>query len=225
MSTKRATTGAIVLAAALLTAACSPPEKRIVDQYFNAVNSEDTQTITSFAAYRFPTKVQGWKIVSVSAETKEAAPLPGLTKAAADAETEVDKNKRAAQVWAGDLEVYKQIDEVKELRKKNAALPPRLAAVAQKYDDYGAKERELKKAMAQAKDAAEQEKRYVALSVGQVDGIETAEAEMLTKQVELELTVEGQPKPHTMTLRKYTLSGDTGQRVISRWVVMKIDPK
>jgi hypothetical protein len=223
MTTQRATTGAIVLAAALLAAACSPPEKRIVDQYFNAVNSEDTQTLSSFAAHRFPKKVQSWKIASVSEEAKESAPLPGLTKAAADAETEVDKNKRAAQVWAGDLEVYKQIDEIKELRKKNAAVPPRLSAVAQKYDDFGTKERELKKALAQAKDAAEQEKRYVALSVGQVDGIETAEADMLTKQVALELTVEGQAQPHTMTLRRYNLKGDTGQRVISRWVVMKID--
>lgn len=225
MTTKRAATGAIVLGAALLAAACSPPEKRIVDQYFNAVNAEDTQTLSSFAAYRFPTKVQSWKIVSVGDETKETAPLPGLVKAAAAAETAVDKNKRDAQLWAGDLEVYKQIDEVKEARKKGAALAPRLAAVAQKYDDYGAKEKELKRAHAQAREAVELEKRYVALSVGQVDDIETTEAEMLTKQVELALTQDGQTKPHVMSLRKYTLSGGTGQRVISRWVVMKIDPK
>ncbi len=225
MTTKRAATGAIVLAAALLTAGCSPSEKPIVDQYFNAINSEDTQTLSSFAAYRFSKKVQSWKIVSAGEETKATAPLPGLVKAAAEAETAVDKNKRDAQVWAGDLEVYKQIDEIKELRKKGAPIPPRLAVVAQKYDDYGAKEKELKKAHALAKDAVEQEKRYAALSVGQVDGIETAEAEMLTKQVELALTVDGQAQPHNMTLRKYTLSGDTGQRVISRWVVMKIDPK
>lgn len=225
MTTKRAATGAIVLALGLLTAACSPPEKRIIDQYFNAINTEDSQTLSSFAAYRFPKKVQSWKVVSVSEETKEPAPLPDLTAKAAAAETSVDKNKREAQIWAGDTEIYKQIDEIKELRKKGGAVPPRLASVAQRYDDYTSKERELKRALAAGKDAVEREKRDVMLSVGQVDGIETINADMLTKQVELELTVDGQAAPYTMTLRRYELTGATTQRVISRWVVMKIDPK
>lgn len=223
MITKRAATGAIVLAATLAAAACSPPEKRIIDQYFNAINQDDTQTLSSFAAVRFDKKAQSWKIVSVSEETKEAAPLPELFTKAQAAEQAVADNKKKAQAYS--LDHYNDIQKVLEARKKNAAVPAGLQETATTWDTFNQNDREMKKAAADTKDAFEQEKRYVTLSVGQVDGVESAAAEMQTKQVELQLTVDGQTLPYVMTLRRYNLTGDTAQRVISRWVVFKLDPK
>ena len=43
--------GALPLVLALSALGCqSHPEKGVVDQYFNAVNTKDTQTLSSFAA-------------------------------------------------------------------------------------------------------------------------------------------------------------------------------
>jgi hypothetical protein len=223
MTTKRAATGAIVLAATLASAACSPPEKRIIDQYFNAINAEDTQTLSSFAAVRFDKKVQSWKVVSVGEEAKEAAPLPDLYAKAQASEQAVAENKKKAQAYS--LDHYNDIQAVLEARKKNAAVPARLQETAATWDTFNQKDRELKKEAAEAKDAFEQEKRYVTLSVGQVEGIETAAGEMQTKQVDLNLTVDGQVQDYVMTLRRYNLTGETAQRVISRWVVFRLAPK
>ena len=73
--------------------------------------------------------------------------------------------------------------------------------------------------MADAKAAVEREKRNVALSVGQIEDMETLKGDMITKDVDLNLTIGGQVKPYVMTLRKYELSGGTGGRMVSRWVV------
>jgi len=58
------------------TVACGHAEQRVVDQYFNAVNAQDTQTLSSFAAVKFDKKVQRWSIVQVQPETRGPAPLP-----------------------------------------------------------------------------------------------------------------------------------------------------
>jgi hypothetical protein len=225
MITKRATTGAFVLALAFAAAACSPPEKRIVDQYFNALAQQDTQTLSSFAAVKFDKKVQSWTVGSVSEETKEPAPLPALLEKQEAAEKAVDKNKRDAQVWSNDTDIYKQIDQIKELRKRNAAIPAGLQAVAQKYDEFSRKDHELKRAVGDARTAFEAEKRLVALSVGTIDGSEKSVGDMQTKTVDLTLTIDGQPANYMMTLRRYNLTGDAPGRMISRWIVQKLEPK
>jgi hypothetical protein len=47
---------------------------------------------------------------------------------------------------------------------------------------------------------------------------------VLSKDVDLNLTIGGQVKPYVMTLRKYELTGGTG-RMVSRWVVQSLTPK
>lgn len=225
MTTKRATTGAFVLALAIAAAACSPPEKRIVDQYFNALAQQDTQTLSSFAAVKFDKKVQSWTVASVSEETKEPAPLPALLKALEAAEEAVNTNKREAQIWSNNTEIYKQIDQIKELRKRNAAVAPALQAVAQKYDEFSRKDHELKRSVGEARSAFDAEKRLVALSVGNVDGSEKSVGDMQTKTVDLTLSIDGQPANYIMTLRRYNLTGDAPGRMVSRWIVQKLDPK
>ena len=48
---------------------------------------------------------------------------------------------------------------------------------------------------------------------------------MLSKDVDLNLTIGGQVKPYVMTLRKYELTGGTGPRMVARWVVQSLVPK
>jgi len=48
---------------------------------------------------------------------------------------------------------------------------------------------------------------------------------VVTQQLELALTVDGEQKPYTMTLRKYKLEVEGGRRPMSRWVVTELEPK
>ena len=114
---------------------------------------------------------------------------------------------------------------MREIRSKGGKMPADLQAIADKWDGYQAKDRELKKNVADAKSAVERERRNVVLSVGNVEDLETLKGEMISKDLDLDLTLNGEKKPYVMALRKYELTGNTGSRMVSRWVVQSLNPK
>jgi hypothetical protein len=212
-----------VLLLALAAAGCGHPEQRVVDQYFNAVNAQDMQTLTSFAAVKFDKKVQKWSIVQVSPETRGPAPLPELVTKAKDIEKQIADNKKAANAYA--LDHLQDVDQVRELMRKDAKVPPRLQPIAAEWERYNDKDRELKKALGEAKDAVETEKRSVRLSADTPDA-ESLPGEVVSKNVELSLTIDGQAQPFLMELKKYELQAPGGSaRMVSRWFVHTLEPK
>jgi hypothetical protein len=219
----------VALGLAVAGLACSSGESRVVDQYFNALQANDTNTLTSFAMVAFKEKVDNWKVVSVGPETRGPAPLPDLVKKQKDVDDEQKKNKRDYQAWGNDLAVYPKLQQMLEIEGKGGKIPPALAAIHDKYATFNEKDRELKKAVAEAKAAVEREKHNVSLSVssmGQIEDVETLTGEMVSKDVDVNLTIGGQVKPYVMTLRKYELAGSQkGPRMISRWVIQSITPK
>jgi hypothetical protein len=216
--------GGVALAAfvALAGLACGHPEKSVIDQYFNAVNAKDTQTLSSFAAVTFDKKVDKWVIKETISDEKKPAPLPELAQKAKDADAAVAANTKAVRTWS--LDSYSEIEAVREARKNNKPVPPKLSEVATKWDDFNAKDREYKKTVALSKEALEKEKRSVARSVGDVDNVEALQGEVTEKQVKLDLTIGGQVQPYVMTLRKYELKREGGGRVQSRWVIQNLQP-
>lgn len=216
--------GATALAVAL--AACGGgAEKNVVNQYFGALKAGDTGTLTSFAMVQFDQPVQDFEINAVGPETKAPAPLPELVKKQKDLEAELAKNSREARAWGNDLNIYPKLDEVRSLEQKNAKIPASLQPIHEKWTAFNAKDRELKKAVAEAKLAVERERRNVTLSVGQSDDLDTMTGEMISKDIDLDLTINGEKKPYVMTLRKYELTGGSGPRMVSRWVVQSLHPK
>jgi hypothetical protein len=220
MSMRRA---ALPLVLALSALGCqSHPEKGVVDQYFNAVNARDSQTLSSFAAVSFDKKVDRWAIKNTLEEQTNAAPLPSLAQKVKDLEAELAANTKAARTYNNDH--YVELDALKAL-KKDAAVPAKLQSVKAEWDRFSEKDRELKKAIANAKEALEKEKRSVVRSIGQADDIENLAGEMKEKKIELDLTIDGQVKPYVMTVRKYEMKRESGPRVVSRWVVQELTPK
>jgi len=223
MSMRGAAHGAILGVAALSVACGGGSEKRVVDQYFNALRANDNVTLTSFAMVSFDKKVDNWKVKGASPETRSPAILPELAKKVAELEAELAANKKAAGAYSN--EHYVEIDKVKELQKAGKPIPANLKDVAEKWAQFNEKDRELKRAVAEARAAVEREKRNVTLSVGQQEDVEKLTGEVVTKQVDVDLTIGGQVQPYVMTLRKYELSGGSGSRMVSRWVVQNIAPK
>ena len=197
------------------------PEKGVVDQYFNAVNSKDTQTLASFAAVSFDKKVDRWAIKETLEEVKTDAPLSGFAESAKKIQADLDANTRAARTYNNDH--FVELDAVKNL-KAGAPVPPKLQPIKAEWDKFNETDRELKKALANAKEQVEREKRSVTRSVGQVDDVESMKGEMIEKKIELDLTIDGAVKPYVMTVRKYELKRE-GPRVVSRWVVQNLTPK
>jgi len=223
MSMRRAA-HTIILALAVAAAACGGSEKTVVDQYFRAIQAEDTQTLSSFAAVRFEQKPEAWKILSVTPETRQPAPLPSLSAQVSSAEQALEENKKAYNTYF--LDHPNEVDQVRELMKKNADIPAKLQSYAEEWQKFIDKERELKRQLAEAKDAVSHERRNAILSVGQLDDLENLQGELVEKKIDLSLTVNGQAQDYTMTLRKYELeSAAAGPRVLSRWMIYDLQPK
>lgn len=221
MIKRRGVTLAAVVA--LAGAACGHPEQSVVDQYFNAVNAHDTQTLSSFAAVTFDKKVDRWTIKNTISEEKKPAPLPDLVQKAKDADAAVAANKKAANAWS--LDRLNDIEAVREARKTGKPVPPKLVDVATKWDDFNAKDRDMKKTVATTKDAVDKEKRMAARSLGDVEDVENLKGDVTEKQIGLDLTIGGQVQPYVMTLRKYDLKRDNGGSVMSRWVIQNLQPQ
>ena len=213
---------AVPLALGLSVLGCQRhPEKGVVDQYFNAVNAKDSQTLASFAAVTFDKKVDRWAIKETLDEQKGPAPLGDLVKKVRDLEAEQAANTRAARAY--NNEHYAALDQLKAL-KKDAAVPAKLQPVKAEWDKFNEKDRELKRAIASAREAVDKERRSVVRSVGDVDDVEGLQGEMKEKQIKLDLTIGGQTQPYVMTVRKYEMKRESGPRVVSRWVVQSLQP-
>ena len=199
-------------------AACGHRDQRLVDQYFNAVNAKDNQTLGSFAAVGFDKKVDRWRIAKESDEERAPIPLTDLIAKQKELEKAVADNKKAATAYSMDH--YAEVDQVREARKAGKPVPGKLQAVAAEWDKYNQKDRDLKKALADANAAVEKEKRNLERSLGPTDNAEGLSGDMVTKRLDLVLTINGAEQPYVMTLRKYDIKGSARPR----WVVHDLKP-
>ena len=207
-----------ILALGAAVACSSHPEKSVVDSYFNAVNAGDNQTLSSFATVNFDKKVQRWTIKKTVEETKTPFTLPDLANKVTENEKAIADNTKAARAYNDDH--YKELTDIKAL-KKGAPVPPKLQPIAADWEAFNKKDRELKKALAEAKDALEKEKRMVALSLGAADDVEGLTGEVVNKKILLGLTMDGQERDYVMNLRKYDVKG-VGKR--ARWMIQSLAP-
>ena len=225
MKERRAT---LALALILIVAglACSSGESKVVDQYFNALKANDQNTLTSFAVVAFDQKVDNWKVVAEGPEVKAPAALPDLVRKQKDAQADLDKNTKEARAWRNDLKVYPELDKARAAQDKGQKIPPGVQPLVDKWENYQKEDKRLKTALSDAKAAVEREKRNVTLSIGQVEDLESLTGDVLSRDIDLNLTIGGATKPYTMTLRRYDLKGQSGGgRMMSRWVVQSITPK
>ena len=206
--------------------ACSSAESKVVDQYFTALRANDQNTLTSFATVAFDQKVEDWKIVAEGPEVKAPAALPDLVKRQKELQAQLDTHTKEARTWANDIKIYPDLDKVRTALSKNEKYPASLKPIADKWEALQTEDRRLKKALAEAKGAVEREKRNVSMSIGEVADAESLTGEVVSRDIDLNLTIGGAPKPYTMTMRRYDLKGGSGGgRMMSRWVIHSLTPK
>ena len=212
-----------VLGLALAGVACGHPEKQVVDNYFNAVKAKDNQTLSSFATARFERPVQSWEIKDTLEETTEAMPLVALMEKLKQAEAAQAADTKEARAY--NLDHFADIDTVRDLKSKGRPIPAKIQPVATRWDEFNQKDRDSKKAVAEARDAVEKEKRNMALSVGTTEGLEAMQGEVKTKRIAVDVTIEGQTQPYVMTLKRYEVKREAGPRVQSRWMIQSLQPR
>jgi len=223
MSDRGALRNILALSLAAVGVACGHPEQGVIDQYFNAINAQDTQTVASFSAAKFDKKVDNWKITASTEETRTPAQLPSLIAKVGELDMALNDNKKAYNSYF--LDHPKEVDQVRDLLKNaNPKIPANLQTYATEWEKFTQKEKDLKKALADAKDAVEREKHNMSLSLGNLDDIESLTGDMVSKTLDLSLTIAGQAQDYVLLLRKYDVHGGTN-RIVSRWVIQSLTPK
>lgn len=214
----------VILVLALGGLACSNPAHQVVDQYFRAINAKDSQTVGGFSLVGFDKKADKWSVDSTEPEVRTPAKLPDLDKKVQDAEAAVAANTKAARGYSMDH--VNEVDQIREIQKKRGKIPANLTKVADEWDKFTQKDRELKKAVAEAREAQQKEKSAVTLSlVERNDDVAGLSGDELDVKVNLSITVDGQAKPYGMTLRKYEMHDAGKPNRMSRWIVAALAPK
>jgi hypothetical protein len=215
--------GALLIVLGLGAAGCGGgSEAKVVEQYFKAVRAKDNQTLSSFSAARFDQPVESWSLKGTVEENKEPMALPDLLRKMKDSEAALNQN-------AKEYKAYYQAhaNEVEQVRNLSHDAKPagRLQSTFSDWQKFTQKERDLKKSLAETREAVEREKRTMALSLGPVTDIESLQGDVETKKLEVDLTINGQSQPYLITVRKYNVKRESGPRVTSRWMIQTVAPK
>ena len=216
--------GALALALALV--GCGHPEQKVVDQYFNAVNRRTTR----------PSQLRRGQVRQEGRQAGRSPQVTPKTKAPGGAARAREEGQRAdgrspttrRPTTPTSSTTRRRSTRSASCCKKDAQdSRPTSKRYAAEWEKFNEKDRDLKKALADAKDAVEKEKRNVALSVGQLDDIETLTGELVTKTLDLDLTIDGEDtSPTRWTLRKYEMQASRRPGGwCSRWVSSALEPR
>jgi hypothetical protein len=218
-----------LLVAFLAIQGCSSaPEKTLLKKYFNAVQMNDNDTMSSMALEPFQPELGSWSIVSIGVEKIEPASLPALNKAEIEA-----KKLQDAQIGPtidADTAVKDAQFEMDTTRSASAkaALKKQVAELQAKYDIENGKMQELKKVYNAAKAAAAAEEERTMFSLGQRElaTVRSLTGNVHSKDVEIAITLtSGAVKNYKLLLKQYTLRDEAnGIPHRGRWVIIKFEP-
>ncbi|HYA48579.1 MAG TPA: hypothetical protein VEG35_02675 [Burkholderiales bacterium] len=205
----------------------SNPEKALLSRYFNAVTMNDNATMASMALEPAQWEVTSWEVVSVSPEKTLPVALPDLNakeieaKKAQDAQIGPTMDADAALTEAKDKLDLSRTAGAKAIAKKG------VDEAQTKYDAEYAKMKDYKKAYTDAKAAAAGEEQITLFSLGlrELAGVRDLKGDVHSKEVVVRIkTKQGVTKDYRLPMRMYDVKNEAGQRLPSRWVIIRFEP-
>ena len=218
-----------IFSAFLIIQGCtSAPEKTILKKYFNAVQMNDNDTMSSMALRPFQPELDSWKIVSIGEETVEPATLPELNAAEVEA-----KKLQDAQIGP-TIDANTALQDAQYERDTSRSAAGKRAAqrlvdeLQVKYDEENAKMQELKKAYNDAKAAAAAEEEMTMFSLGarELPLVRQLTGQVHSKEVVVAITDQGgQTKNYKLNMRRYDLRDEASNIPYpGRWVIIDFEP-
>lgn len=226
---KRALVIVGVFVAFLITQGCtSAPEKTLLKKYFNAVNLNDNDTMSSMALEPFQPDMESWELLSVGEEMVAPATLPDLNAA------EVAAKKAQDDQIGPTLDADSALKDAQYERDTSRSAAGKRAAqklvdeLQVKYDEENAKMQDFKRAYNEAKAAAaaEEEMTMFSLGQGELPIVRSLTGEVHSKNVEIAIKMkDGQTKNYTLLLKQYELKDEANNlRYPGRWVIIHFEP-
>jgi len=205
----------------------SAPEKTLLKKYFNAVQMNDNDTLSSIALEPFQPELGSWSIVSLGPEQVEPATLPQLN--AAEIEAKKMQDAQIGPTLDADTALKDAQFEMDTTRSASAkrTLKAQVDELQKKYDVENAKMQDFKKAYNAAKAAAAVEEEMTMFSLGarELPAVRSLTGDVHAKEVEVSITNRsGVTKNYKLHMRQYELKDDNGLRHPGRWVIIRFEP-
>jgi len=206
----------------------SAPEKTLLKKYFNAVQMNDNDTMSSMALEPLQPELGSWAIVSIGAEKVEPASLPALNKAEIEA-----KKIQDAQIGPTiDADTaLKDAQYEKDLARSaagKAAAQRKIDELQAKYDVENGKMQEYKKTYNAAKTAAAAEEEMTMFSLGlrELATVRELTGDVHSKDVEIAITNRaGVKKNYKLMMRQYLLRDEVNNIPHrGQWKIFKFEP-
>lgn len=206
----------------------SAPEKTLLKKYFNAVQMNDNDTMSSMALEPLQPELGSWSIISIGPEKIEPATLPDLNKAEIEAKKLQDAQIGPTIDADTALKDAQYEKDTSRSAAGKAAAQRKIDELQAKYDVENGKMQEYKKAYNTAKAAAAAEEEMTMFSLGQreLPTVRELTGNVHSKDVEVSITNRaGVTKKYRLNLKQYLLKDEANnlaQR--GRWVIIKFEP-
>ncbi len=203
---------------------CGSPEQTLISRYISAIRMGDKDTIVKISLTPVKVDLVKWKIVSKTQPTESKTVLADLKKKMDEAKKTMEKLQEDAALAKVEFDDF----DAKYQKWSRA----RKRANRKKYEELKSKYEDLKNQFLQAKDEYTKiseeynnEKRLMALSVGDIPELEKLEGKMYTEEIVIEGTdKEGKTKKFKFYLVRYELTKPgVSTPIRGRWVVKHIE--
>jgi hypothetical protein len=216
-----------VMGAALASLwACGSPEQATVEQFFRAARTDDSATVAAMSAVAPPEAVESWEVVEISSQSTEPVALPGLLAELKAAEEERDANLEQGREYMAEHQ--EDVDTITAKLQEDPAYvySGDMGEVQAAWNELLEGRRSTERAYQEIKREVDDETKLATKSVVRQANLAELNGSVAVTEMLLMLKLEGaEPKPYTVQLRKYDLSGGDGPAETSRWVIVDIQEK
>jgi hypothetical protein len=217
-----------VFAAFLIIQGCtSSPEHTLLKKYFNAVQMNDNDTMSSMALEPLQPDMASWSIVSIGPEKVEPFNLPELNAAEIEAKKAQDAQIGPTLDADSALKDAQYERDTSRSAAGKAAAQRKVDELQKAYDEQNTQMQALKKAYNEAKSAASSQEEMAMFSLGvrELPTIRELTGEVHSKEVVVSITNKaGVTKNYKLDMKDYMLKDPSGRRLPSRWVIIKFEP-
>jgi hypothetical protein len=210
----------------MFTSCSAKPEEALLKSYFNAISMNDNQTMSSMAVDPLKIEADSWKITQVSEERVVPAALREMNQQEMDLKKQFDASSGPALDAQDALNAAKDTLTGARSGAARAAAQKKVDEAQAKFDEAYETNRNLLKQYNDAKEAASKEEEKMAFSLGvkQLPNIRELTGEIAAKDIDLEVTKDGQVKNYKILMEKYTMKDDAAGLVHrGRWIISKFE--
>lgn len=221
----RAATLLFGVAAAALTASCSPaPEEALIQQFFRAVQQEDRVSSSGLSMVPFPGgPLESWEVVEIGEETEGPYRVPELVleetagEAARDEQFKIFYDFRQANQSA--------LQDIVSRREGNpeAAIGGQLGEIAAAWDAHQAERNRLVSSLSEVQMALDEERRRTQRGLLREAPVDYLTGNISEKDVRVRTVEEGEAREYQFTLIRYNLVNQFDVEVAARWIIAGIE--